>query len=345
MGNTSPVVKMSDVSRRAGVGMATVSRAINGHPGVSEKTRRRVLEVAEELGYVPSPEASKLARGSTRRIAILAPHLSRWFFATMLGAVEPVIRHAGYDTLVYQVPDARARHDFFEHLPARRKVDGVIVIGLPVTDAERRRLDLLGVQIVAAGGQTADFPFVRIDDANAARQAVNHLISLGHTRIGMIEAVDPDSPEWPEHLGRSDGYREAISAAGIPPRPDLTVRVPWGGEDGARAMATLLSLPEPPTAVYAHSDEVAFGAMRTIRRAGLSIPDDISIIGIDDHPTAALVELTTVRQPVPEQGEAAANLLLDLLNHRDTRLDVTMATTLVPRGSTTRLREPATTVS
>lgn len=333
---TRDPVNMIDVANRAGVGMATVSRALNGSSGVSERTRKRIMAIAEEIGYVVSPEASRLARGVTGRVAIVVPHISRWFFATMLEAIETVLRQADFDLLLYQVPDARSRHAFFERLPARRKVDAVIVVGLPVDDRERSQLERMGVQIIAVGGQTAAFPFVRIDDHEAARQATDHLLGLGHTRIAMIEAVDPETPEWPVEFGRADGYYDALAHAGIESNPELVVRVPWGGEEGAGAMARLLSLANRPTAVYAHSDEIALGAVRTLRRAGLSTPDDVSIIGIDDHPLAALCDLTTIAQPVHEQGVAAARMLLDLLDGSPSDTEVTLPTVLVPRGSTRR---------
>lgn len=327
---------MEDVASKLGLGIATVSRALSGASGVSEKTRRRVRDAAAELGYVVSPEASRLAGGSTRRIAVVVPHLSRWFFAEMLDGLGESLAAAGYDVLLYQVPDAAARHRFFADLPARRKVDAVVVVAFPVNEAEQLRLELLGVEIVAAGGQSADYPFVRIDDAVASRQAVDHLLALGHRRIAMIEAVDLDSPEWHTHLVRSEGYYAALDEAGVEADPELVVRVPWSGEAGAEAMSRLISLRRPPTAVYAHSDEIAFGAMRTLRRAGLRVPQDVSVIGIDDHPISALLDLTTIHQSVREQGSEAAKMLLGILGGADPSREVVSPTHLVPRGSTAR---------
>ncbi|MDM4762056.1 LacI family DNA-binding transcriptional regulator [Galbitalea sp. SE-J8] len=331
-----PPVNMSDVAARAGVGMATVSRALKGAPGVSEATRERVRAIAQEIGYVVSPEASRLARGETGRIAVVVSHLSRWFFAEMLDAIETTLRAAELDILLYQVPDARSRHAFFEELPARRKVDAVIVVGLPVDPREQRQLESMGVHIVAAGGQTAGFPYVRIDDEEASRLAIDHLIALGHTRIGMIEAINPDTPDWPVRLGRSEGYHAAVREAGIDDDPDLVVRVPWGGEFGAEAMGALLGLRHPPTAVYAHSDEIALGAMRTLRRLGLDVPGDLSIVGIDDHPLAELCDLTTIGQSVAEQGRIAARMTLDLVHGRAVE-SATIPVALIVRRSTRRL--------
>jgi LacI family transcriptional regulator, repressor for deo operon, udp, cdd, tsx, nupC, and nupG len=328
-------VTLADIAARAGVSLATASRALSDSYGVSPGTRDRVRAVADQLSYVVSPEASGLAGGRTGRVAVVVPHLSRWFFAEMLAGVEEVLREAGLDLLLYNVDTLDHRRYFFERLPARRKVDAIVVLAFPVTEEERLRLDLVGVGIVAAGGQTARYPSVCIDDRAAGRQAVDHLLSLGHRRIAMIAAEAPLTPGWPVVNGRSLAYCEALAAAGIPVDPALEREVDWGGEEGAEAMADLLAAGPPPTAVYAHSDEVALGALRTLRRAGLRVPQDVSLVGIDDHPLAALTDLTTVHQGVREQGAMAGRMVLGLLRP-DENADnaVTVPTHLVVRGTT-----------
>lgn len=325
---------MEDVARAAGVSMATASRALNNGAGVAEATRRRVLAVAEQLSYVVSPEASRLAGGTTGRVAVVVPHISRWFFAVLLEGLESVLRGADLDVLLYHVGDIEDRHDFFQRLPARRKVDAVVVLAFPVGEEEQRRLELMGVTVIAAGGQHASYPNVGIDDERAGRQAMDHLIFLGHRRIAMIAAVDPDQSGDLAPPGRSNAYYAALRDAGIPIDDRLVVTVNWGGSEGGDAMAKLLSQREPPTAVYAHSDEVALGAVRTLRRAGLRIPQDVSVIGIDDHPLAELTDLTTVRQPVRQQGELAGRMLLDILRGEETDRSIVVPTQLVIRDST-----------
>ena len=325
---------LGDIARLAGVSLATASRALSGAPGVAPRTRQHVVDVADRVSYVVSPEASLLARGTTKRVGIVVPHISRWFFAALLEGLEAVLRDADLDVLLYHVGDADDRHDFFERLPARRKVDGLMVLGLPLDERERERLESMGVTIVAAGGQTAAFAYVCVDDYAAGRQAVDHLVFLGHRRIAMLEAVDPDQPGWPAPVPRSAAYRDALGDAGIALDDDLVVTMNWGGAQGAEAMGQLLGRRHPPTAVYAHSDEVALGALRTLRRAGLRVPEDISVVGIDDHPVAELVDLTTVRQPVCEQGTRAAEMLLGLLRGADVEPAVVLPTQLVVRAST-----------
>ncbi len=323
-----------DVARRAGVSLATASRAMNDSYGVSPSTRERVLSAAEDLAYVISPEASRLAGGRTGRVGLVVPHIDRWFFGTLVAGAAEALDDAGYDVLLFLVEDHDDRRDFFHLLPARRKIDGLVVVGFPVLDAERERLKLMGVSIVSAGGQQEAYPYACIDDHQAGTTAVTHLVNLGHRRIAMIEAVDPDQPGWPALPPRSAAYHDVLGRAQIQPRPDLVATVPWGGEAGADAMAQLLSHPDPPTAVYAHSDEIAVGAMRTARRAGLQVPGDVSIVGIDDHPVAALTDLTTVAQPVRSIGRQAATTLLEMIKGAPSPPSRTLPARLVVRRST-----------
>jgi DNA-binding LacI/PurR family transcriptional regulator len=326
-------VTMADIARLAGVSMATTSRALSNASGVAPATREKVLRIAEELNYVVSPEASGLSGGSTGRVGVVVPHLSRWFFGEMLEGIESVLGTARLDVLLYHVGDAADRQAFFNLLPARRKVDAVLVVGIPVGAEEQERLALLGVGVVAAGGQYAPYPYVSIDDGEAGRQALDHLLFLGHRRIAMIDAIDPNETSWPVD-GRALAYTTALHEAGLPVEEELFLRVPWGPSSGAEAMGRLLSLHEPPTAVFAHSDEIAVGALRSLRKAGLRVPDDMSVIGIDDHPMAEQLDLTTVHQDVRRQGELSAQLVTRMLDGEDVAPSTILPTRLVARGST-----------
>ena len=169
----SKAVQLVDVARRAGVSPATASRALSAAYGVSPVTRERVLAAAADLDYVASPEATRLARGGTGRIALVVPHLERWFFSAMVAGLESVLSQADLDVLLYHVDDLDSRRAFFEELPARRKVDAVVVVAFAVSEAEQRRLERMRVTVIAAGGQNEGYPFVSIDDHRAGRQAVD----------------------------------------------------------------------------------------------------------------------------------------------------------------------------
>lgn len=302
---------------------------------MSEPTRNRIKQLAEELSYVVSPEASGLSGGSTGRVAVVVPTINVWFFSSVLAGIESVLREADMDTLIYHVDGADDRRNFFDKLPARRKADAVIVIALPVPEEEAKRLDLMGVQVVVAGGQLRDYPHVRIDDVEVAHQVVSHLAQLGHERIAMIRTEDATGAQWASDANRSLGFELAMKDVGLKLKRNMMVTVPFGLDGGARAMDILLSNREPPTAVFAYSDEVAMGAMRSLRRAHISVPEQMSIVGVDDHPMAELNDLTTVHQSVDVQGRIAASMVLDLLAGRTLReQQVTVPTHLVVRGST-----------
>jgi len=326
---------MADVARRAGVSIATVSRALRGVPGVGEETRQRIKEVAAELAYVVSPEASRLSGGPTGRVGIVVPRTDVWFYGEMLGSIEQTLREADLDVLVYQVKDEAQRTRFFKELPSRRKVDAVILIALPLPQDEIDRLDHLGVQVVVAGGRVRDYPHVEIDDHAIAFEAVRHLIDLGHERIAMIRAGDYDDKHWDPDVHRSQGYADALAAAGVEQRPEYVVTVPFSVGMGSQAAEQLLALGEPPTAIFAYSDELALGAVEGVRRAGLRVPEDISVVGVDDHPLAEVFGLTTVRQDVALQGRTSAEMVLRMLRgESSTEPDVVVPHELVLRSST-----------
>ncbi|WP_460846375.1 LacI family DNA-binding transcriptional regulator [Nocardioides ultimimeridianus] len=326
-------INMADVAQRAGVSLATVSRALRGLPGVGQATRDRILEIADELAYVVSPEASRLSSGQTRRVGVVVPTTNAWFYGEILAAIERRLRAADLDVLIYQVKDVEVRQRFFRELPTRRKVDAVILIALPLPNDEADRLDHLGVEVVVAGGRMRDFPHVEVDDPAIARTAMDHLVGLGHERIGLIRTTSYGDIHWEPDVLRLDGYLQGLAAAGIPYRDDYVLSVPFTPMDGAAAAVQLLSLPQRPTALLCFSDEIAFGALQGAQRAGLRVPEDVSIIGVDDHPLAEVMGLTTVAQDVAAQGELAATMALQRLAQRPVT-DVVVPHHLVVRSST-----------
>jgi LacI family repressor for deo operon, udp, cdd, tsx, nupC, and nupG len=332
---SAPQVNMADVARKAGVSTATVSRALRDLPGVGPETRERIRAVATSLSYVVSPEASRLSGGSTGRVALVVPTINMWYFASMLAGIERVLREADLDVLLYNVGGAEDRHTFFDVLPARRKADAVVVFTLPIPEQDAERLDMMGVSVVIAGGRLLDYPCVRIDDRDAAHQAVGHLVHLGHRRIAMIRVSDPEGLDCTADIARHQGYCETLAAAGIEYDEKYVTTEPFSVDGGAHAMERLLSLRQPPTAVFAYSDEIAIAALRTLRRAHIHVPTQMSIVAVDDHPMADLHDLTTVHQPVEAQGELAGHMVLDLLHGRDLlERDLILPTHLVVRGST-----------
>jgi LacI family transcriptional regulator, repressor for deo operon, udp, cdd, tsx, nupC, and nupG len=334
----SPPANIRAVARLAGVSTATVSRALRGLSYVSPPTRARVLAAAEELDYVVSPSASRLASGQTRSVGVVTPYIGRHFFAQVLSGAEAVLREAGYDVLLYALPEEQARAGFFEELPLRRRVDAVLVITLPLSEAQMDKLRALEVPLGVVGSigvDTVGASRVGIDDTAGARTAVNHLVNLGHERIAMIGGgvsnAEPNPFTTPED--RRVGYRLSLTDAGLTWYPDYEVDGRYTTTGGEQAMGGLLGLEHPPTAVFAQSDRMAVGAMHALRRAGLSCPEDVSIIGFDDHEVAAPLDLTTIAQPMAEQGALAAEQILSALEGGEPQVAV-LPTRLVLRSST-----------
>ncbi len=301
---------MADVAGRAGVSIATVSRALRDVPGVSEATRQRIRAIAHELAYVVSPEASRLASRQTGRVAVVVPKIDVWYYSAMLASIEQVLREADLDVLVYQVDGQEQRSRFFHQLPARRKVDAVALIALPLLAEEEDRLDLMGVHVVVAGGQLRDYPHVQTDDHGVAQLAVGHLISLGHRRIAMIRTSDTSRAARSADVERTRGYLDALAQAGIDFRDDYLVTRALGVRAGAEGIALLLDLDEPPTAVFAYSDELAISALQGLATRGVRVPQELSIVGVDDHPLAELFGLSTVSQSVHTQGRLSGEMVL-----------------------------------
>jgi LacI family repressor for deo operon, udp, cdd, tsx, nupC, and nupG len=335
---------MSDVASAAGVSVSTVSRALRGKAGVSEATREKVRATAARLSYVVSPEASALARRSTGRVGVAVPHIGNWFCATMLAGLEPVLRRAELDVLIYHLRGAADRDRFFERLPVRRKVDALVLIALPLDEAQQERLDLLGTPVVVAGGRVDGRPHVAIDDVAVGRRAVEHLVALGHERIAMIRSRDHEGVVWPADHDRALGYRLTLQGAGLEVDDRLVVSEQWGPRGGRRAMARLLDRHPRPTAVFAVADEMALGAIEQLRRAGLAVPEDVSVIGVDEHPMSEPHDLTTIRQPVSELGATAGRMVVELLGGAElAEREVRLPTELVVRATTGPVTTRATT--
>ncbi|HKX75449.1 MAG TPA: LacI family DNA-binding transcriptional regulator [Acidimicrobiia bacterium] len=302
---------IEDVAARSGVSVATVSRTLRGLPNVSATTRQRVIEAAAALQYRPDPHASRLAAGKTQTIGIGVPLIHTWYYAQILSGVESVLAEQGYDLLVVTVAGAEQRASFVAKASSHRKrVDGMIMVDLFFDPSQVDEMAESGMLAVTVGVHTDRFDSITIDNQASARLATGHLLNLGHRRIGLISGVVESTMMFTASIDRRAGYIQALASAGVDYDPALQAD---GGDsiDGAEeAMSSLLAVREPPTAVFALSDEMAMGAMKAIRSHGMKVPDDISVVGFDDHDLAAVLGLTTVRQQVVKMAAAATRLLL-----------------------------------
>jgi DNA-binding LacI/PurR family transcriptional regulator len=334
---------IQDVASAAGVSVATVSRALRGLPNVAVTTRARVEAAARDLNYRPDRHASRLAAGrSSRSVAVVVPFINSWYFANVIAGVEAVCADGGYDLLVLTAPSPAARAmSLVDAFALDRRIDGMIFVEVALDDADVMELTRLHLAVVTIGQRTAPFPSVNIDNVAVGRTAAEHLIALGHSRIGILagQAEDPVNFNVPDD--RIAGARAAIVAAGLELDPDLVVPGQFTVEGGRRAALTLLGRTPIPTALLALSDEMAFGAVIAARELGIDIPGDVSLVGVDDHEVAAAMGLTTVRQEVVEHGaRAAAALLHALLRDGVEPAHELQPIELVVRGSTRRCTDP-----
>lgn len=304
------------VAARAGVSVSTVSRALRGVPGIAEATRKRVRAAADELGYVASPSASRLATGCTQTVAVVVPLLSKWFFAEVIAAAGRVLSREGYDVLLTELSTPELRAEFFASPRLHGRSDGALLVALQLTPEELGALEAQGQAVALVGSERAGASSVRVEDRDGGCAATRHLLNLGHERIAFLGIQEaPGSP-----LGgvppaeRLLGYRDALVEAGLAADPVLELGVENTVDAGAAAMARLLTSADPPTGLVAASDELAFGALATLRRSGLRVPGDFSVVGYDNNELADAIGLTTMDHRVAEQGRLAAEALVAVLS-------------------------------
>lgn len=324
-------VSIRDVATLAEVSIATVSRSLRAHPSVSESTRRRVLEAAEQLGYAAQPRPVNPESG--RRVAVLSPYFGRWFFGHVIEAIERVLHDRSLDVLLLRTEPGR-RRVIPPDLHARGVV-GVIILCLePVTEEVQALLDR-GIPVAVLGVNHPSLPHVRIDDVGAARVVTRHLLDLGHERIGLVGGLRYDTQPFRVQQDRRTGFLAELSDAGIAWDPRLEVNADFTARGAMRAVQPLLDMPEVPTAIVAESDEMAFGVMMAAQRRGIRVPEELSVVGFDDHELAEAWDLTTVAQPVEAQGELVAWQIISALNGGDDgNSAVVMPTSLIVRGTT-----------
>jgi LacI family transcriptional regulator len=310
-------VTIKDVARLSGVSSMTVSRVINGSERVSPETRQRVERAIAELGYVPSRLARGLIRQKTGTLALIVPDVANPFFTLIVRGAEDVARRAGYRMIL---ADSRAdltiERDVIEEMLAHR-VEGIMIA--PVSDRSKghlQRLAKYGVDFVlidrTVSGIESDV--VTGDNVGGARRLVDHLISLGHRRIGFIT----ESAEVSTARDRREAYEAALAAAGLPHDSSLIVYSTVDPPGGFEGMRQLLELDEPPTAVFAVNNLVAVGAIEAVRAHRLEVPDDVALVCFDDIEYASRLYpfLTVMAQPAETLGTLGTQLLLERIEGR-----------------------------
>jgi DNA-binding LacI/PurR family transcriptional regulator len=324
------------IAKIAGVSPATVSRALRGLHHVNEETRSKVVAAALELKYplrqdlIPRELVNK-----TNRVGVIAPYISRWFFSQAINGIEQSLREAGMDLLLYNFSQIDARKRIFHHKQLRGKVDALIVVSMPPTDEEFSSLLSLGIPITTIGFIHEGCTSVTIDDVLGGAVATKHLTELGHREIAVLSGQRETSYNFDVSDNRNLGYIKSLNEVGVEWNPELEIRGDFNIYTAEIAMESFLRRKKLPTALFCHSDEMAFGALKAIRKRGLRVPEDMSVIGFDDHDIAQYIGLTTVSQPPQFEGQlAAASSIAEIANPGHEHRNIIVPLSLVVRETT-----------
>lgn len=311
--------RLQDVAARAGVSTATVSRALSGNGQVSPRARARVQQAAQELGFVVSYHASSLASGRSRNIGVALPYVDRWYFSTVLEGVAGALMEAGYDLSLYNFEGDRYRETVLTDFLLRKRLDAAVAVSLQLDPAETEQLFSAGIPLVGVGGPLVGASTISIDDLDVGRRATEHLIGLGHRRIAHLGGAEEGRRYFPMSNDRRTGYEQAMTKAGLPIEPTWSLIADYTFTDAYQRAKNLLADPtDRPTAIFAASDEMAAGAILAARDLELTVPGDLSVIGIDAHPIGEAFGLTTIDQHARQQGVHAIRRLLQHLTGQNT---------------------------
>ncbi|WP_249998686.1 LacI family DNA-binding transcriptional regulator [Actinoplanes sp. M2I2] len=324
-------VTIYEVAERARVSISTVSNVLNKPDRVSAATRKRVLAAADELGFVPKVQAVSLARRGTGRIGVMAPFTSYGSYLRRLSGLLTAAAELELDVVVFDHESAAlASSPVLASMPIHGRLDGLIVMGLPIEDAIAERLQERSLPTVAVDADSSRFSRVVIDDHAGGRLAAEHLRDRGHRRVGYLlerQVSDYES----QAIKRLSGFEQVIVAAG----GEVVVATSDNSVAAARrAAAALLDANDRPSAVMAHHDALAVGVLLAARDRGMRVPQDVAVMGFDDGEAATAADLTTVRQPFEESGNAALSVLLGHIDGSDLRSTTVLDVRLAERSTT-----------
>jgi LacI family transcriptional regulator len=336
---SSKRITIREIADLAGVSIATVSRVVNERDDVADETRDVVRRVIRERGYITNRHARGLSAGHTSHtgfVGVLVPLVYPVYFSAILAGAAEALYEQNMRLVLSPTLHEHAREVSLLDRLMHGTTDGALIVLPEESSEELERALASGYSFVVVDPLMPldeRIPSVSAAHMSGADQAMRHLLSLGHRRIGAITGP----PGWVATEDRRRGYRAALAEAGIPFDPALEVEADFEISEGEEAAATLLDLPDPPTAIFAFNDNIAIGTINSARERGLGVPQDLSIVGFDDveHATIVAPKLTTVRQPLAEMGRTAVSLLVRLLGRqRFEALHIELATRLVVREST-----------
>ncbi|MDH2363322.1 LacI family DNA-binding transcriptional regulator [Priestia megaterium] len=324
-----------DVAEKAGVSIATVSKVINNTGRISDKTRKKVNLIMNELNYHPSFVASALTGKRTQTIGLLIPNIANPFYSEFARNLEDRAHELGYSIVICSTDYNEEKEKKYVSLLMRKQVDGFIItsgftnVGLIQEVMDQK----IPVALIAYSIPTLSLNSIGIDDYKAGYQATAHLAELGHKRIAVIAETVQSSND------RVRGYKDALKEYQLEFDINLYIETKATVEDGEIATDKLLNVEEPPTAIFAFNDILAIGTMQCAKKRGLSIPENLSVIGCDNTILALIPSLTTMGQPLREMGYEAADILIEEIEGKKTRKhQILLSPELVIRDSTGPLK-------
>lgn len=314
-------VTIYDVAREAGVSMATVSRVVNNNPNVKPQTRKKVFEAIERLGYRPNAVARGLASKKTTTVGVVIPDISNSIFSEVARGIEDIANMYHYNIILCNADKKKEKEIRVINTLLEKQVDGLLFMGGTVTEDHIQAFRTSTVPIVLCGTRDDkdQFPSVDIDHEAAAYDAVKLLIGQGHSKIGMISGTLQDPANG---YSRYQGYKKALEEAGLAVSEDLVRIGNYRYESGYDVMKYFLQLSDRPSSIFAATDEMAIGAIHAIQDEGLRVPEDISVISVDNIRMASMVRplLTTVAQPMYDIGAVSMRLLTKLMNKENVEM-------------------------
>lgn len=336
----SKKITIRDVADAAGVGIGTVSRVMNNSPHVSDDTRERVMDIVRELGYRPNAIARQLPRKvNFQTIGVITrPFMDYYSFAERLRGVHKTLRayNNEYELTLFTTDSTQDYDERFKEIIETSVMDGLLVIDFNLTQEQKDMLRRTNIIFVGLNHYNApDWPCIGTDNQEGGYRATRHLLQLGHKHIAYVGNELIDQSGFPTSKQRYLGYLKALEEAGITADEAYLQTGPTGYDPARRMTQHLLQLPTPPTAIFAMSDTQALGCMNAIEQAGLSVPDDLSVIGYDDLELSYHTGLSTVRQHLERSGEVAIEHLLQLLQDvSDVTVPVLPAVEVIARQTT-----------
>jgi LacI family transcriptional regulator len=307
-----------DVAQRAGVSISTVSLAINAPDRVRPETLDKIHRSVEELGYTPKAAATIQARKATRRIGVVAPFTTYGSFMERLRGVMAAAEKERYEIVLYDHESYALRHHLADSLSLSQRLDGLVLMAIPMSDPLAKRLLQDGLPTVLVEFARPDFSSVVIDDEAGGRLAARYLVSRGHRRYAFLGEGWSGTNPAPQRVTtqkqlRLRGFRDELAAANLELTDEFVVDAFNSVEAGREAALKILDRPDPPTAIFAHSDVLAAGVLQAARDRHLSVPNQLAVMGFDDREFASYLGLTTIRQPLFDSGQIAMTLLTNRL--------------------------------